>query len=228
MDGASSDPYLILGVDPGASDAELRAAYRRLVQLHHPDHNRGSAESARRFEAIQDAYARVRMLRSSASGRATPGAGFRPGSTPRTGRRTGSTAGGRPGAGAGSTARQSSPTGSDPNLNTRLAEIERELRAAREARDTARRAAREAAITQAEGRPSDEELGYIRSDDSFSKIAADAASELAKQLSDAREHYVPKGLSDQLSDARKHYVPKRLSDLIDELASKLTGDPPNH
>ncbi|MGO9883725.1 MAG: J domain-containing protein, partial [Solirubrobacteraceae bacterium] len=60
----SSDPYATLGVSPGASDAELRAAYRRLVQLHHPDHNGGSAESALRFEEVQNAYARVRQLRA--------------------------------------------------------------------------------------------------------------------------------------------------------------------
>ena len=36
-------------------DDELHAAYRHLVQLHHPDHNNGSPESARRFEAVQEA-----------------------------------------------------------------------------------------------------------------------------------------------------------------------------
>lgn len=34
---APDDPYLILGVDPGADDATLRAEYRRLVREHHPD-----------------------------------------------------------------------------------------------------------------------------------------------------------------------------------------------
>ncbi|HKO27078.1 MAG TPA: J domain-containing protein, partial [Solirubrobacteraceae bacterium] len=53
------DPYTVLGVAPGVSDEELRAAYRRLVQLHHPDHNNGSLESARRFEEVQDAYAAI-------------------------------------------------------------------------------------------------------------------------------------------------------------------------
>ena len=53
------DPYKVLGVRPGVSDEELRAAYRRLVQLHHPDHNNGSEESERRFEEVQDAYASI-------------------------------------------------------------------------------------------------------------------------------------------------------------------------
>lgn len=31
------DPYVILGVEPGASMADVRAAYRELVKQHHPD-----------------------------------------------------------------------------------------------------------------------------------------------------------------------------------------------
>jgi vacuolar-type H+-ATPase subunit H len=91
--------------------------------------------------------------------------------------------------------------------------MEEELRAAQAAREKARQAVREAAA-QAEPRPraTDEELGYIKTDDSFSKILSDAASELSEHLSEAREHGVP----------------KRLADLIDELGSKLTGEPPEH
>ena len=37
-----TDPYKVLGISHSASDAEIRAAYRRQVQLHHPDHNGGS------------------------------------------------------------------------------------------------------------------------------------------------------------------------------------------
>src|SRR3954466_4177888 len=54
------DPYQLLGVKPGASAEELHDAYRRLVKLHHPDRNGGSAESTRRFQEIQEAYETVR------------------------------------------------------------------------------------------------------------------------------------------------------------------------
>src|SRR3954464_12136859 len=54
------DPYVVLGVSPGASSEELHDAYRRLVKLHHPDRNGGSEASARRFAEIQEAYEEVR------------------------------------------------------------------------------------------------------------------------------------------------------------------------
>jgi hypothetical protein len=31
------DPYTVLGVDPGASDTEITAAYRRAIRTCHPD-----------------------------------------------------------------------------------------------------------------------------------------------------------------------------------------------
>ncbi len=57
-------------------------------------------------------------------------------------------------------------------------------------------------------RASDEELGYFKTDDSFSKILGDATSQL----------------TDRLSGARQHGVGKSISDLIDELGEKLTGE----
>src|SRR5947209_16263911 len=159
------DPYATLGVSPSATDAELRAAYRRLVQLHHPDHNGGSAESARRFEEVQEAYAEVRRLRHDGGGRssASRGAG-------RAARGAGSAAGGA----AGRTAEPPRRT-ADPEVDARLADLERQVREAatraqRQAervREQVRRAAREAAGPPRPERPSDEELGYVTTDDSF-------------------------------------------------------------
>jgi len=163
MPQQARDPYQVLGVDPGATDADVRGAYRRLVLKHHPDHNGGSAESTRRFEEVQDAYARVRELRAAGPPpkTQTPPAGTPP---PR--------------------------TGADPDLDARLAKLETELRDAHEARDRARRAAQEAAAAAQEPeRPSDEELGRIETDDSFSKIFDDAGAELAKFLRDLREEH---------------------------------------
>ncbi len=215
-----TDPYKTLGVSPGVSDAELRAAYRRLVQQHHPDHNRGSAESARRFEEIQEAYGRVTALR--ASGRSSTASG------PATGPR----AAGPPPRTRPRPAEPRPNPDADPAVESKLADLERELREAHAASERARREAREAhaaserarreareAAAEATGRPSDEELGYVRTDDSFGKILADAGAELADRLSHASER-----LSDE---ADKAGVAKRVSDLLEELdhlSSKLTGD----
>jgi hypothetical protein len=59
------DPYATLGLTPTASDQQLRTAYRTLVKRHHPDHNGGSPESAKRFEEIQAAYAEILLARNS-------------------------------------------------------------------------------------------------------------------------------------------------------------------
>ena len=67
------------------------------------------------------------------------------------------------------------PPPTDPDLERRLADLERDLREkARAARERAQRAAREAAAAAKPKRASDEELGYIKTDDTFGKILADA------------------------------------------------------
>jgi curved DNA-binding protein CbpA len=205
----SPDPYRTLGVARSATDAEIRAAYRRLVQLHHPDHNGGSVDSARRFEAVQDAYAEVRRLRAAGG----PGAAGGGASGPAAGRG----AAGRSAAGsaAGRSAAGSAAGGTDPHLDARLAAMEQELARAREAREVAAREARRATEqtirdvrAMAGDRPSDEDLGYYKTEDSFSRILDDAAAELGERFTEARDS--PAG--------------HRVSDLIDELTSKLTGE----
>ena len=211
MAAQSSDPYQTLGVASGASDEEVRKAYRRLVKQYHPDHNNGSEESERRFEEVQDAYAKIRELRSGRAGASTPPP--------------------RPGAGPRRSPPPPPPRETfDPDIEARAAALERELKEAQltreRAREAARQAARQAAAEaaarggagdakpgsgQRPDRPSDEELGYVKTDDSFMKILADAREEL----------------SDRFSDAHGHPVVRRVSDLLDELdelTSKLTGD----
>jgi curved DNA-binding protein CbpA len=174
MPAPSIDPYETLGVSRGASAADIRGAYHRLVQLHHPDHNNGSPESAARFEQIQEAYARVRGQR----GRTPRADEARPGASADTARPRPSADEARP----RPTADQARPGASaDPDLEARVGDIERELRQARAARERARRAASEAAAT-GEGRPTDEELGRVSTDDSFAKVLADGLDQLADRL----------------------------------------------
>lgn len=61
-----SDPYIVLGLMPGASKEEVRRVYRRLVAEHHPDRliAKGVPEellgiATARMAAINQAYARI-------------------------------------------------------------------------------------------------------------------------------------------------------------------------
>lgn len=50
------DYYQILGVSKGASDTELKKAYRRLAKQYHPDVNKGEKSAEEKFKDISEAY----------------------------------------------------------------------------------------------------------------------------------------------------------------------------
>lgn len=52
----STDPFHVLGLQPGASRDEVRRAYRKLAMRWHPDRNQHSKASEERFKHIKSAY----------------------------------------------------------------------------------------------------------------------------------------------------------------------------
>src|SRR5436190_4483298 len=50
------DYYQVLGVPKNASQADIKKAYRKLAQQHHPDANPGNAEAEAKFKEVSSAY----------------------------------------------------------------------------------------------------------------------------------------------------------------------------
>src|SRR5215203_3333854 len=51
-----ADFYGVLGVDRGASDDDIKKAYRKLAMQYHPDRNNGAKEAEEKFKEITEAY----------------------------------------------------------------------------------------------------------------------------------------------------------------------------
>jgi molecular chaperone DnaJ len=54
--GEEQDLYAVLGVQRGASEDDIKRAYRKLARAHHPDVNPGNAQAEEKFKAISAAY----------------------------------------------------------------------------------------------------------------------------------------------------------------------------
>lgn len=53
---ASKDYYEVLGLQKGASDSEIKSAFRKLAIKYHPDKNQGDKEAETKFKEINEAY----------------------------------------------------------------------------------------------------------------------------------------------------------------------------
>ena len=72
------DYYEILGVEPGAGEAEIKTAYRRLARRYHPDVSK-EAGAEERFKAVNEAYEVLRDKEKRAAYDQLKAQGYRPG-----------------------------------------------------------------------------------------------------------------------------------------------------
>ena len=72
------DYYETLGVEPGAGEAEIKTAYRRLARKYHPDVSK-EAGAEERFKAVNEAYEVLRDKEKRAEYDQLRARGYRPG-----------------------------------------------------------------------------------------------------------------------------------------------------
>ncbi|MGC4090325.1 MAG: molecular chaperone DnaJ [Polyangiaceae bacterium] len=80
--GNVRDPYEVLGVGRSASEAELKAAFRKLAAQHHPDKNPGDEGAAQRFKDLNQAYQILSDPQKRAAFDRFGESAFRPGGAP--------------------------------------------------------------------------------------------------------------------------------------------------
>ncbi|MGP7796629.1 DnaJ C-terminal domain-containing protein [Sphingomonas sp. CLY1604] len=98
-----ADPYQTLGVARGASEADIKKAYRKLAKELHPDRNKDNPKASERFSQVTSAYdlltdkdKRARFDRGEIDGDGNPASpfGFGGGARPGAGGRAGGPGGG--------------------------------------------------------------------------------------------------------------------------------------
>lgn len=60
----AKDPYEVLGVAHGASEDEIKTAYRRLAKKYHPDLNPGDPTAAQKMNEVNQAYDQLKNPQS--------------------------------------------------------------------------------------------------------------------------------------------------------------------
>ncbi len=75
----AKDYYKILGIEKGASEQDIKKAYRKMAQKYHPDKNKGDKEAETKFKEVSEAYETLsdKQKRSyyDQFGQSQPGAG---------------------------------------------------------------------------------------------------------------------------------------------------------
>ena len=66
-----TNPYQVLGISPGASDDEIKKAYRTLSRKYHPDaniNNPNKAQAEEKFKEVQQAYDQIMKEKQQGGG----------------------------------------------------------------------------------------------------------------------------------------------------------------